>query len=421
MQNARHAGPVPQQNRPLDSAVPHNHLLVHLPPRLHISDHFVVITQRILVPRHRQIHIHNLELRRHPGSRVRRFPAPPRQPFRQNPGLLPNRRHQPVNPAPVLGALANGVNVLVIPARQAVVNQNPPPHVQPGHPRQIHIRTDARRDDRHITPQRAAILKLQPGYAILPQQPGSLLLQLKRHPGILQPAQQQVARLRIQLLLHQPPHQVNDTDRQPPLHQPRRRLQTQQPASDHRRALRPGAGVLNNLPAVIQRPKDKSPPLVRPLVRNQPVHRRHKRHAPRGDDQLVIGQQQPPGAISRLALPVNPDDAHPRVQLNPVGRVPLRGVDENVLRPVRPRQNPGQQNPVVVAPVLIANHRDVILLLPAQRHHLLNKAGPRHPVADDHQPPLARPGPRPCACRRACTCARACRCSPVHRHTWLPP
>ena len=290
----------------------------------------------------------------------------------------------------MLGAFANGVDVPVVAAGQAVVDQNAPADVQPGHPRQVHIGPNAGGDERQVTVQHAAVPELQAAYAVIPQDGRSLLFQMKPHAGTGQATPQQVGGRKVQLLIHQPAHQVDDIDGHASVHQAGSGLQPQQPAADNRRLLGPGRGISDNLPAVVQRAKDKRPFLIGPFVGNQPVHRRHKRHAAGGDDQLVIRQQQAAGAIGHLPLAVNPNDGNASVEGNAVGRVPLPRVDEYVRGPVRPGEDARQQDAVVIPAILVANHGNVIAVLPAQGHHFLNKAGPRHSVADHHQPLFGR-------------------------------
>ena len=138
----------------------------------------------------------------------------------------------------MLGALADGVHVLVVAAGEAVVDQNPPPHVQPGHARQVNVGPDSCRDNHHVAIQCIAVLELETRYALVAKDCGGQFFQMKAHSQVFQALLQQLAGLGVQLRVHQPAHEVDDVNLQPPVHQSARRFQPQQAAADDRRPTR---------------------------------------------------------------------------------------------------------------------------------------------------------------------------------------
>ena len=161
-------------------------------------------------------------------------------------------------------------------------------------------------------------------------------------------------------------------------------FQPQQAAADYGRFLHL-VSVVDNFGAVVQRAEHEDAGLVGTIFFDQPVHRRHEGAAAGGDDQLVVGHQQPAGTVGHLPLAVDADDADAGVQLDAVLLVPVQRVDENVSRVMGAGQHTGQQDAVVVAAGFLSQHGDVVGFLTAQRHHLFHEAGAGHAIANDHE------------------------------------
>src|SRR5256886_12526669 len=68
-------------------------------------------------------------------------------------------------------------------------------------------------------------------------------------------------------------------------------------------------------------------------------------------------------------------------------------IDEDVGRLVALGEHAGEQDAVVVAVGLVAEHGDLPALAAVPREQLLDEARARHPVADHHQPLLQLPPP----------------------------
>ena len=79
-------------------------------------------------------------------------------------------------------------------------------------------------------------------------------------------------------------------------------------------------------------------------------------------------------------------DARAGVKRDAVGRVPRHGVDEDVVGLVAARQHAREQNAVVVAARLVAEHRDVEAARAAALEQIFDESRARHAVADDDQP-----------------------------------
>ena len=161
-------------------------------------------------------------------------------------------------------------------------------------------------------------------------------------------------------------------------------LQAQQAAADHRGAARP-CGVVADGGAVVERAEHEDAAAVAAGLGEQAFHRRDKRRAAGGDDQLVVGLDAAVGAHHLALLPVHARHRDAGVQADVVLLVPGERVDEDVLRVVGACQDARQQDPVVVAVRLVAEDRDVEPRRVA-RDHLLHQPRAGHAVANHHQP-----------------------------------
>ena len=190
----------------------------------------------------------------------------------------------------MFSALADGVNVLVVAAGQAIGYQDATPHVQTGHAGQVDVGPDAGGYDNHLAVQRCAVLELQAGYFAVAQYGRGQLLQMEPDPQSLQALLEQLAGQRVQLHVHEPGHQVNDVHLDAAVHQPAGCFQPQQAAADYGRFPHL-ASVVDDFGAVVQGAKHEHAGLVGTIFFHQPVHRRHEGAAAGGDDQLVVGHQ----------------------------------------------------------------------------------------------------------------------------------
>ena len=141
-----------------------------------------------------------------------------------------------------------------------------------------------------------------------------------------------------------------------------------------RRAPRPGAMMASQSSRVRN---TKTPGLNRPSAAAQALDRRHEGAAAGGDDQLVVGRRR--GRRRRRpcrALAVDARDARARVQGHAVLGVPVERVDEDVLGVVGAGQDAREEDAVVVAVRLVAEHRRCrSWSRPPRAHHLLERGG----------------------------------------------
>ena len=183
----------------------------------------------------------------------------------------------------------------------------------------------------------------------------------------------------VQLGLHQVRRKVDDMHLQPAIQQTTRGLQAKQTTSDHHGPARVG-GVLYHLHAIVEGAEDEQARPEGAVFVVQPVHRRHKWHAPRGNHQFVVGHKIPTGCVDGLGLPVYANGADARVQSDVVLLVPLQRIDEDVLLAVSAGEDSGQEDAVVVAVRLIAEDRDIELVAAALGQRLLDQPRSGHPT-----------------------------------------
>jgi plasmid stabilization system protein ParE len=197
---------------------------------------------------------------------------------------------------------------------------------------------------------------------------------------------------RVELGFHEVLGQVDNVDLATVIEQAARRLQPEQPAADHRDALRlfgRGDDVVTVLDGAER--EDAGP---QPAVRGVgALHRRDERAAARRDQQLVVAFERAVGGQDKPRREV--DVRHPRagVQHDAVLLVPRERVDEDLARILASAQDIREKDAVVVAAGLVAEHRNVEQLVAAAKQHLLHRAGTRHAVADDNQSLLSHAHP----------------------------
>ncbi len=261
--------------------------------------------------------------------------------------------------------------------------------VEAGRPGQRHVRTDAGGDDEQVAVERRAVLELQAGDRAVAEQPGRRLAEVHLDPEQFHRLLQHQAGVPIELHLHQVFHQVDDVDLEAASRQAARRFEAEQAAADHRRRLHVGGPGQHAL-AVLEGAEDVDAVLVRAgavrrVGRRQVLERRHERHRAGGDDQRVVGFGAAVRAVDHLRRAVDAGCADAGVQRDVVVGVPVERVDEDVVRLLRSGQHAREQDAVVVAVRLVAEHGDLEAIAVGAGEHVLDEAGARHAVADDHE------------------------------------
>ena len=299
--------------------------------------------------------------------------------------LFPQRRDQPVHLSAMLGALAHHVDVAIVDRSHLIVDDERALDGQTGSRGDVAIGLDAGGDHHHVALERRTIGKAQPLDGRVAEQRGRVLPEQDLQAEPFHPLAEDGTRRAVELLLHQVAREMDDRYLQAEVLQTARGLETEEPAADDRRAL-PAAGVRRDVAAVAQRTEHEHPAHERAVRGTQAFNRRKKRTAAGRDDQLVVG----------LGLAVFVDDVPGLAQdagntpagtkANPLLGVPRKRVQEDLVFTCGAVQHVREQDAVVVAGRLVAVHRDLELLAAAARQDLLDRACPRHPVADDGEP-----------------------------------
>src|SRR5207248_10851495 len=112
--------------------------------------------------------------------------------------------------------------------------------------------------------------------------------------------------------------------------------------------------------------------------------RRHERLRPGGEDEHVVGLLDAVG-VDDLPLAIDARDPLAGVEGDVVLLVPRERVEEDFLRVLRPVEHVGEQDAVVVAVRLVAEHHDVEPVA-AEGEDVLDEPGAGHAVADHDQP-----------------------------------
>ena len=141
--------------------------------------------------------------------------------------------------------------------------------------------------------------------------------------------------------------------------------------------------------AVVDRAKDERAVFQRPIVGHETVDRRQQRAAAGRDDQRCRTARRHRFAPITCRLDeIEAFDPVAGMQPDAVGGVPRQRVDDDVVHAVGAGEDAREQDPVVVAVRLVAEHRDVEDLVAALGDHVLDESGAGHAVADDDE---ARP------------------------------
>src|SRR5215203_2553097 len=214
---------------------------------------------------------------------------------------------------------------------------------------------------------------------------GALLVEVDLHSHRLERSLEQVPRRRIELHLHEVRAQMYHVHFEPALEQPARRLEPQQPAADHGSARRL-RHVAEDAIAVVEGAEREQPFLHLRAVAAQAFQWRHERTAARREHQHVVRLEDSGVPAHQLRVAVDRGDAHAGVQRDAVRCIPLERIDEGVLDLVRAGEDSREQDAIVVAVRLVAEHDDLVAVVPATRDELLDEPRTDHPIPDHDEP-----------------------------------
>jgi hypothetical protein len=220
----------------------------------------------------------------------------------------------------------------------------------------------ASRDDDQLALERRPVLEPEPFHLTFAQHRRRRPSEMGANAHARHRALEHQAGVAIELDLHEVIHQVHDLDVEPPRRQPAGGFEAEETAADDRGAPHV-RGAREHALAVLERAEDEDARLVGArrigLGRAQPLERRHERDAAGGEHERVVGRQSAVAAAHEAPIAIDRLDPHAGVQRHAVVGVPLERVDEDVLGLLRAGEHAREQDAVVVAVRLVAEHRHV--------------------------------------------------------------
>jgi hypothetical protein len=152
--------------------------------------------------------------------------------------------------------------------------------------------------------------------------------------------------------------------------------------------------------AIFERTKYEQTRLVLAIFERQARDRRNVRAAARSDDQLVIGFDCSIASQNALRFSKNRIGLHADVQRDAIVAIPIQRIQINFAFALASVQHVREQNAVVVAVRLIAEHSDLELPGAIARQDLLDSASAGHAIADYHKVLLLHKFKTPFRCAR---------------------
>jgi hypothetical protein len=304
-------------------------------------------------------------------------------------GLLPQRRHQAVDPPAVLGAFADDIDVGIVDRAHVIVDHDGALDGEPAAQPDLGVRLDAGGDDHHVAVERRAVLEGEAGHLAVAQNPGGQLLEMNLDAHGLHAGLEQGAADPVDLHLHEMPAEVHDVHLATVVDEATRGFESQEAAADHR-----GAAALLRLRhdavAIVDAAEAEDP---RPHPAVGAVHAGHgwnEGAAAGRDQQLVVALADAARGDDGLARAIDRVDPGARagMQLDAVLLVPVERIDENFARVLGAAENVREQDAVIVAIGLVAEHDDFELPRAAARDHLLDGARSGHAISDDNESPF---------------------------------
>jgi NADPH-dependent 2,4-dienoyl-CoA reductase/sulfur reductase-like enzyme len=314
--------------------------------------------------------------------------------------------------AAMLHAFAHGVDMRIV-GLQRVVDHDAAIAMQPAGFGQRDIRTHTHRHHHQISVDTSAVGQRNALHASIAIQLRRLRIQQHVQATCSQIVRKQPRCIRIELLFHQ----HVDTMQQRHLHTAAQEavggLDAEQAAADHCGVL-VRAGRFEHLFDIVDAAKANH---ARQVTARQ---RKHERLRAGGDQQAVVRHFH---ALARMHAPpaaVDRDHRIARMQRDAVFRIPLARVEHDLVRALLAAQQHRQQDAVVIAVRLRAEHRDVVQA-GCELQQLFHRAHASHAIADHD-----KLGPR-CAHRDArlnstyspcsLTCQACLECSGASRHS----
>jgi hypothetical protein len=374
----------------------HDQLLVDAPRRLGICDDFVIFVRGLFLAHHREIDARHFELRRRARTHVDRARIASAQSIGEHLGLFPQRRDEAVHAPAVLSAFADGIHIRH--AREVVADDDAALDGKSGASCELHVRTHAGGNHHHVAVERRPVLEGHTGHRSVAEHFRGRRVEPDVQAHLLELPLQDPGACRVELRFHQVRHQMDDVHLEAGIQQAARRLESEQPASNHDRAAR-AAHERQHAIAIGQRSEDEDAALerlravasARATVRfRQAADRRNLRPAAGRHHERVERLDLAVSAADALRGDVYLLDANAGMERHLVAGVPRQRIEEDVLRVVASRQHAGKQDSVVVAARLVTEDGELIGVSAAARQNLLDEASAGHSVADDDQPPLLR-------------------------------
>ncbi len=358
----------------LDAVVAHDELLVHA-ARGVLEHELLRAGPAPKVTGRKQVDPGDLELRRDVGARIA-ADAELGEMVRDDLGLLEQRRDEPVAFATMLDALAHGIDAR-IERLHRVVDEHAAPRREPGGFRELDVRPDADGHDDEIGFEHGAVVEPDPAHAALAED----RLGLRRHRELeaasLERFAQQTGRRGVELPFHEAVDEMHDGHVHAALLKPVCRLETEQPAADHD-GFRGSAGRVDHaLDVVDVAIRDDAVEIDARQRQHDGVRARREQEPVVRRDGVALAADLSPGAIYL-------DDTLAGDEPDAVLRIPIDGVEHDVVDRLLGREHRREQDTVVVAVRLGAEDRDLVGL-GRELDELLDCTHAGHAVADQHE------------------------------------
>ena len=371
-----------------DLVVLHDDLLVDAARRVLEHELLAVRAAREVAGRE-EIDARDLELRRGLRARVAADPELGEM-IREHLRLLEERRDEPVARAAMLHAFAERVDPRVE-GLHRVADEHAALAREAARFRERDVRPDPDRHHDEIGRDLGAVREAHGARTLLADDRLRLRRHLELEPALLERAPQEIAARGVELPLHQRRQQMHDGHVHAALLEPVRGLEAEQPAADHDRAsmLARGRGCDHSFDVRDVAIRDDAGQV---LARQ----RQHDGGRARREDQPVVRRLD---ARRRDHAPARAVDLHDLVacdQGDPTLRIPFARVQHDVRDGLLGREHGRQQDPVVVAVGLGAEHRYLVHVR-LEGEQFFDRAHAGHAVADEDQLPLRFRGGRAAA------------------------
>ena len=322
--------------------------------------------------------------------------------------LLVERGDEAVGTAAMLRALADSEDRGVTRAH-VIIDDDAASYLEAGLLREFDTRADAYSDHHEVRIDALAALEDHALDTCVRASCGrsvkSHSLALKEHPDTeaLDCVTQQRTPCCVQLLLHEPGHEVHDRGIHLALGDSARRLKTEESTSDHHGASR-AAALRQDCLDIVEGAKYVHTPSARAF------HRWDEGLRSGGEDQAVVGCLSAGFIVDHAPRAIDRHGSHARAQLDAALFVPVGVMGDGLAAVALSGEKSGEEDPIVSGVRFLTEHSGTPSRIPLQRGIEAGKAS--HAVADHDEPSFAHdvpPGVRSERTRTAQCLSSGCR------------